>query len=475
VGRQRLRQVGRTVGLGGKRVLPRPPQKTRERQARGAAPGAAARDLAHRLIAGVLLQRRPLDQILADQTAHPGHPALEPRDRAFARVLAATVLRRLGELEHVLAAFLQRPLPKEAGRARVILLAGTVQIVCLGTPPHAAVDMAVAAVRRERGGARFAGLVNAVLRRVVEKGAARLDGADAIALNVPAWLLQRWRLTYGADTARHIAEASLREAPLDITLKPGADPALWASRLEARVLPTGSLRLAPGGRIEDLAGYAEGDWWVQDAAAALVARVAGDVQGKTVADLCAAPGGKTAWLAAAGAAVTAVDVSPKRLDRLTANLQRLALSAEIVAADATTWTPGRQFDAVILDAPCTATGTIRRHPDILHLKQPDDIARMAALQSALFANAARLVRPGGTLVYSTCSLEPEEGERQVEAFLAANPSFSRSPLDAAALGADPSWLTTAGELRTLPHHLPGESPELSGLDGFFVARLQRHT
>jgi 16S rRNA (cytosine967-C5)-methyltransferase len=451
----------------------RSPQRKGERRA--APPGSEARDLAHRLIAGVLIDQRPFEQVLADLTDRPKAAALEPRDRAFARVLATTVLRRQGELEHVLNAFLERPLPKEAGRVGVILLTGAAQLICLGTPPHAAVDMAVEAVRRERGGARFANLTNAILRRVADKGIGLLQGEDCAALNVPGWMRERWRSAYGDDVARHIANASLKAAPLDISLKPGASAQDWAERLSGRVLPTGSIRLAPHGRIEDLAGYKDGVWWVQDAAAALVARVAGDVAGRTVADLCAAPGGKTSGLAAAGARVTAVDVSPKRLERLNANLQRLGLSAEVVAADATSWAPERTFDAVILDAPCTATGTIRRHPDILRLKQPEDLGRMADLQRRLLANAARLVQPGGTLVYSTCSLEPEESEQQIHAFLGGNSDFGRMPIAANELDVEPSWIIAAGDLRTLPHYLKAEPPELSGIDGFYVARLRRHT
>jgi 16S rRNA (cytosine967-C5)-methyltransferase len=238
-------------------------------------------------------------------------------------------------------------------------------------------------------------------------------------------------------------------------------------------LPTGSIRRIEGGRIEDLPGYDDGAWWVQDAAAALVARAAGDVAGLRVADLCAAPGGKTAGLAAAGALVTAVDVSPKRLERLRANLQRLRLNADAVAADAATWAPERTFDVVVLDAPCTATGTIRRHPDILRLKRPEDVERMATVQRSLLSNACRLVRPGGRLLYSTCSLEPDEGEQQVAKLLADNPHFARAPISAAEIGADPSWITAAGEIRTLPHHLPLDRPEISGIDGFFIARLRR--
>jgi 16S rRNA (cytosine967-C5)-methyltransferase len=430
----------------------------------------AARELAHRLIAGVLVDKRPLEQVLADCAERPPFAGLEARDRAFARMLSATVLRRLGELEHVLRAFLERPLPKEAGRVRAILLAGAAQLVCLGTPAHAVVDLAVAATRKEKGGARFAGLVNAVLRRVAEKGAGVLEGVDAIGLDIPAWLLARWVAAYGEGTARRIAEASLAEAALDLTPKDKAEAARWAEALGGRLLPTGSIRLAPGGRIEELAGYREGAWWVQDAAAALVAKAAGEVAGRSVADLCAAPGGKTAALAAAGARVTAVDVAPQRLARLQENLARLGLAADVVCADAAHWSPGTCFDVVVLDAPCTATGTIRRHPDILRLKRAGDVARMAAIQGAILDNAAALVRPGGLLVYATCSLEPEEGEGQIAAFLARHAAFARRPIDAAELSGDSAWITAGGDLRTLPFHMP-DAP--AGMDGFYVARLVR--
>jgi 16S rRNA (cytosine967-C5)-methyltransferase len=410
--------------------------------------------------------------VVADALARPEAAAMEARDRAFARLLAATVLRRQGELELVLDAFLEKPLKAgPAGRRTwLILLAGAAQILCLGTSPHAAVDLAVEAARRDPPTARFAGLVNAVLRRVAREGATVLSGQDAVRLNIPAWVWQRWEQAYGADTARRIAEASLKEPPLDLSLKPDADAAAWAQRLGGHVLPTGSIRLAERGRVEDLAGYAEGAWWVQGAAAALVARAAGDVSGRAVADLCAAPGGKTAGLAAAGARVTAVDDSPERLERLRQNLARLNLAAEVVVADAAKWAPGRIFDAVVLDAPCSGTGTISRHPDILRLKGPADIRRMAEVQGALLRNAAALVRPGGTLVYATCSLEPEEGRTQIDALLQHEPALRRAPISAAEIGADLSWVVD-GDVRTLPFHLA--EGDLSGLDGFYIARLRR--
>jgi len=414
----------------------------------------------------VLRHRRPLEQVLAEVSRQPDLSLLPPRDRALARLVAATVLRRQGELEEVLNAFIERPLPQEQGQLWPILLCAAAQLLCLELPPHAVVDLAVELVRRDRGAHRFAKFSNAVLRRLSERGAGLLAQQDGLRLNIPTWLWQRWSAAYGPDTARRIAEASLSEAALDLSLKPAEDVRAWADRLGGEVLATGSVRLVASGRIEDLPGYQQGAWWVQDTAAALVARLAGDVGGRAVADLCAAPGGKTAQLAAQGAIVTAVDVSPARLDRLQGNLDRLRLSARLVAADVTTWAPGTSFDAVILDAPCTATGTIRRHPDILRLKAAADVPRMAQLQQRLLANAASLVRPQGLLIYSTCSLEPEEGPEQIAQFLAAHPAFQRASAPGDSLGLPAESFTPEGDLRTLPIHA-------GGMDGFYVARLRR--
>ena len=430
----------------------------------------AARQLAVQLVAGVLRGKRPLEQVLATRQAELAR--LDRRDRGLARMVAATVLRRLGELEHVLNTFIERPLPPAQGQLWPILLCAAAQLLCLALPAHAVVDLAVEQVRRDPGAHRFAKLSNAVLRRTSERGAALLAAQDGVALNVPAWLWQRWGHAYGSAAARRIAEASLKEAALDISLKPGEDAGLWAARLGGLVLPTGSIRLACHGRVDELPGYAEGSWWVQDAAAALVSRLAGAVAQRSVADLCAAPGGKTAALAAAGAQVTAVDISAARLARLKVNLDRLRLTATLVAADAASWAPGASFDVVILDAPCTATGTIRRHPDVLRLKGAGDVARMAELQRRLLAQAASLVRVGGRLLFSTCSLEPEEGVRQTADFLALNANFARLPVVPSEIGGDPAWITAKGELRTLPFQLQ-EGSAAAGMDGFYVARLRR--
>jgi 16S rRNA (cytosine967-C5)-methyltransferase len=441
----------------------------RKRPPANAAPaGLAAREAAVHLIAAVMGRQRSLDEALAKEFASE---ALAPRDRALARLIVGTVLRHAGELKAVVSAYLEKPPPEPSGNLWPILLAGAAQLLFLGTPPHAAVGLAVEQSRLNPRSRRYDRLINAILRRVSREGTPLLQGLDAARLNIPDWLFERWSNAYGEADARRIALASLNEAPLDLSVK--SDPELWAERLGGIVLPTGSVRLAAGGRIEDLPGYADDAWWVQDAAAALPVRLLGDVAGRSVADLCAAPGGKTAELAAAGARVTAVELSAERIARLRANLDRLRLEAELVEADAATWAPGRTFDAVLLDAPCTATGTIRRHPDILHLKRPSDIAALAELQSQLLDNAVRLVRPGGVLVYCTCSLEPEEGPEQIARLLSRTPQFARQPVAPGEYGIPGDWITADGDLRTLPFHLSDAENKLSGLDGFYAARLIR--
>ena len=442
--------------------------------ARAAPAGFAARQLAKRVLAAVIDKRRPFEEALEVALAD-GSPSIDARDRAFARLIIATVLRRHGELAAVLKSFLAKPLPESRGDLSLILLSAAAQLLILETPPHAAISMAVDQCHADPHARHFAGLANAVLRRVATEGPTRLAGLDAVELNIPAWMLKRWRSHYGPEMARQIGQACLREAPLDISLKSAPDdgPDDWAARLSGHLLPTGSIRLAAAGRIEDLPGFAEGAWWVQDAAAALPARLFGNVAGLEIADLCAAPGGKTAELVAAGARVTAIEQSAERAGRLEDNLQRLHLEARIVVTDAISWQPERLYDGVLLDAPCTSTGTLRRHPDILHLKRAADVAQLAALQSRLLDNAARLVKPSGLLVYCTCSLEPEEGEHQIASFLARTPDFVRVPLVASEHGIAAEWITPEGDLRTLPVHMPHAEARLSGMDGFFASRLRR--
>jgi 16S rRNA (cytosine967-C5)-methyltransferase len=433
------------------------------------APGLAARRGAAELLGAVLTRRRPLDEAITVEMATGHLAAASPRDRAFARLIAATTLRHLGTIDHVIGAMLDRELPKRAGPTQNILRAGAAEMLFLGVAAHAAVDMGVEAAAHDSAARHFKPLVNALLRRLAREGKSVLDDLDTERLDTPDWLWESWCAAYGEETARAIIRAHYADPPLDLSVKHDSERAQWAETLGADLLPTGTLRLSGAGRIEALPGFAEGAWWVQDVAAALPVRLFGDVASREVLDLCAAPGGKTAELASRGAQVTALDRSGPRLERLKENLARLDLAAETVVADATGFAPGRTWERVLLDAPCTATGTARRHPDVLHLKSPADRDKLCQLQAKLLAQAATLVAPGGLLVYCTCSLEPAEGAAQVEAFLAAHDEFSRVPIEASEIAGLPELLTPAGDLRTLPAHLAAQG----GLDGFYAARLGR--
>jgi len=405
------------------------------------------REIAFDLLSAVLDRRRPLEEAL--DTAPPA----DPRDRAAAHRLAAAVLRRMGSLDAVLDPLLTRAPPDGV---RHILRLGAAGLLLLDTPAHAAVATAVALARARRL-VPFAGLVNAVLRKVAAAGPAALDGLDAPRLDTPAWLWTSW----GAN-ARAIAEAHAREAPLDLSLRPGA-----AVPEGGVALPTGSVRLPAGTRVQDLPGFTEGAFWVQDAAAALPARLLGVQPGEQVADLCAAPGGKTAQLAAAGAHVAAIERDPGRLRRLHENLARLQLPVEVVQADALAWAPPALLDAVLLDAPCSATGTIRRHPDVMRLKRARDVADLAAGQDRLLAAVTRMLRPGGRLVYAVCSLQPDEGPARMGAL----PGLRPDPVRPEELPGLAAALTPEGWVRTHP----GLWTEHGGMDGFFIARFVRTT
>jgi 16S rRNA (cytosine967-C5)-methyltransferase len=403
------------------------------------------REAAYDLLFAVFERHRPLEEAL------DALPEMDPRDRAAGHRLAAAVLRRCFSLDAAMEPWLKKapPLP-----VRLVLRIGAAGVLLLETPAHAAVATAVA-LARSRGLAPFAGLVNAVLRRVAEAGPALLEGIDGPRLDTPGWLWSAW-----GRQARSIAAAHLREAPLDLTLRPGAE-----APPGGEALPTGSWRYPAGTRVLDLPGYAEGAFWVQDAAAALPALLLDAKPGERVADLCAAPGGKSAQIAATGAHLVAVERDPGRVRRLRDNLARLKLDAEIVEADALTWRADAPFDAVLLDAPCSATGTIRRHPDVPHLKRSRDILSLAAQQDALIDAAFALLRPGGRLIYAVCSLQPEEGPARVEAAL----SRLRLCLDPIEPGSLPEAVTEEGYLRTTPALWPGRG----GMDGFFAARMIR--
>jgi 16S rRNA (cytosine967-C5)-methyltransferase len=419
--------------------------------------GLPARKAALAMLTEVLRHRRPLDHALAPLKT------LDVRDAAFARALASQTLRHFGELDALIRHFVPKaPAPHKAGPAMEILLLGAAELSILKVPPHAAVDAANDLAGQDSKAVHFKPLINAVLRRIAREGESVRAGLDRPRLNIPDWLWSRWCAQYGEETARAIAEAHGAEAPLDISLKNKA-----ALVPESIALFGASRRVRAEGRVEELAGFREGDWWVQDAAAGLPALLLGDVKGKKVIDLCAAPGGKTLQLAALGADVTAVEIDPARAARIGENLARVKLEAQMVESDA------RDFEAraplVLLDAPCTATGTIRRHPDLPWIKGAADVTAQAATAYELLESAARMVEEGGLLVFAVCSLEREEGEEQVATFLSGHREFTHLPVTADDLFGHGEWITAQGDLRTLPCHLK----ELGGMDGFYAARLRR--
>ncbi len=391
---------------------------------------------------------------------------MSPSDRAFAQLLAKTSLRRLGQIDDILNRFMDRPLNARSSRIMHILRLGAVQLLWLETPPHAAVHSAVEMTKQIKM-EKYSGLVNAVLKRVSREGQDIIAKQNAAKLNTPEWLWKRWEAAYGAETVRNITEMHLREPPLDLSVK--KDPAFWAEQLSGVVLPMGSVRLRDARNITQMKGFAEGYWWVQDLAATIPARLLGDVNDKRVIDLCAAPGGKTAQLASAGAKVSAVDMSKERIAMLKTNVHRLRLQAEYVITDASKWMPAFAPDAILLDAPCSATGTLRRHPDVAWLRREDDITRLIETQKKLLIHAFDMLKPGGTLVYSVCSLQPEEGENQITWLLGERKEASLKPVDPALLGGMKECITPRGEVRTLPCHLA----ELDGMDGFYAAVLTK--
>jgi 16S rRNA (cytosine967-C5)-methyltransferase len=409
------------------------------------AEGVAARAAAVAILDAVLGEGQMLSDV-AEATLAPG-------DRARAQRLAETVLRQLEPADKLLDRHLRKAPPLHV--MNVLRLAVVER--AMGAPAHGVVNAAVDIVRRSKRTTHMAGLVNAVLRALPETGV--LEGAAPQKL--PRWLRQPLVHTYGREVVTAIEAVQAQEPPLDLTLRP-AFPAP-----EGELMPTGSLRLRDGGQVSAMPGFAEGGWWVQDAAAALPARLLDAQPGETVLDLCAAPGGKTLQLAAAGALVTALDISGPRMARLAENLARTKLSATLVVADALNWEPEGRFDAILLDAPCSATGTIRRHPDLPFIKDGSEIAELVALQAALLDRALGWLKPGGRLVFATCSLLPEEGEGQLAAALARHPGLKADRMDLP--GVDPGWWTEGGGLRLRPDLWLDKG----GMDGFFMARLRQ--
>jgi len=429
--------------------------------------GQRTRLLAAMIIEDVLRRALPLDETLERALSDSGFDA---GDKGLVRAIATVAIRHSGLIRKAIETRLASGAWPRAGRFPAIMMAAAAQILYLDVPDHAAVDTAVNLIGADKESRPFAKLANAVLRRIAREKDEILAAANPLADDTPLWLADRWIAHYGELKARAIAAAHGEEPSVDLSVK--SDGSGWAERLDALKLPTGSLRLRGRDSIPSLLGYKEGAWWVQDAAAALPALLLNVKAGERVADLCAAPGGKTAQLAAAGAQVLAVDRSAQRMKRFRENMDRLGLTVETRIADATKLEAG-PFDAILLDAPCSATGTIRRHPDVAWNKSEADLGKLTALQARLLDRAADMLKPNGRLVYCTCSLEPEEGERQIDAFLARHPEMERDPVREDEIAGIADLLSPEGDIRTTPDLWPDADPRLAGLDGFFAARLRR--
>ena len=433
-------------------------------------PGLRARQAAAKILAAVVDRRTPLDGMLDLENGNPVYRQLNDADRALVRAILNTALRHLPRIEAILDTLVGTPLPDGARALQHVLTVAAAQILYLDVPDHSAVDLAVEQAQIDPRNRRFASLTNAVLRRLSREKASHLTSTRTVSV-IPAWFLDRLVAVYGRDHAARIGESLLEPSAIDLTVKSDAEG--WAVRLGGLVLPTGSVRLpASSGAIPALEGFEAGEWWVQDAAASLPAKLFGDLAGKRVADLCAAPGGKTAQLALAGADVTALDQSGNRLKRLVGNLARLGLSATTVEANMAEYKPAELFDAVLLDAPCSSTGTIRRHPDVLWTKGPDDIGKLARLQERLLRHALTLVKPGGELVFSNCSLDPSEGEEMVTRVLADHPAWRIAPVDPADWPGLEAAVSPFGAFRTTPAMLPATATHAGGVDGFYAVRLR---
>ncbi len=433
--------------------------------------GLYTRQVAYKVLVEVLSQKNPLDQTLA---RHKEFNTLEGRERNLARMIIATALRRKNQIDKLIARAQDKKQQLHPSTIYYVLYIGVAQLLYMDVPDHAAVDVTVRLAEAEKM-ERQKGLINALLRRIGREGKGWLAAMDDVQTTIPQWLLEQWVKDYGLTEAATISAASLKEAHIDITLKENKSSQKldWPETLEAEALPLGSLRLKNGGNVMELEGFKEGDWWVQDASAAIPAKLFGDLKDKTVIDLCAAPGGKTSQLAAqvgrGSGRVIALDRSAKRMERLTENMTRMGFKqrVEVVVADGALWVPPEPVDAVLLDAPCSATGTIRRHPDVMHLKNSQDIHRLNDLQTRLLENAAKMLKSGGTLIYCTCSLQKIEGEQQIDQFLVNNPDFTRKAITAEEVAGLSNIVTKDGDLRILPYHLANKG----GMDGFYVARL----
>lgn len=429
-------------------------------------PGLEARIAATRILGAVVDRKTSLDGMLDPEHGNPAFLPLNEADRALVRAILQSALRHLPQVEAMIGQLLDNPLPEGARSLHHLLVVAAAQMLYLDVPDHSAVDLAVEQANGDPRSRRFAKLVNAILRRLGREKDALLASVEDLPC-MPDWFMKRLTAVYGPDHAQAIAASQLEPPTIDLTVK--SDAAGWAEKLGGQLLPTGSVRLDRfRGSITALEGFEDGNWWVQDAAAALPAKLFGDLSGKRVADLCSAPGGKTAQLIMAGGDVVAVEQSPSRLKRLESNLKRLGLSAETRCSNLLDISEA-EFDAILLDAPCSSTGTTRRHPDVLWTKDAGDIAKLAALQEKLLRHAVTLLKPGGRLVFSNCSIDPSEGEEIVDRLLADIPDLRLVPIDPADWPGLEGAITSRGEFRTTPAMLSQQG----GLDGFYAALIAK--
>ncbi len=436
---------------------PRPPMK----------PGLEARIAATRILAAVVDRKTSLDGMLDPEHGNPAFLPLNEADRGLVKAILQSALRHLPRIEAIISSLLDNPLPDGARSLHHLLVVAAAQMLYLDVPDHSAVDLAVEQANGDPRSRRFAKLANAILRRIGHEKADLLSSVEDLPC-MPDWFMQRLTEVYGRENALAIAASQLEPPTIDLTVK--ADAEGWAERLGGQVLPTGSVRLDRfRGSVTALEGFDDGAWWVQDAAAAIPAKLFGDLTGKRVADLCAAPGGKTAQLVLAGGDVLAVEQSKTRLKRLESNLARLGLPADMLCKDLLNIDEAESFDAILLDAPCSSTGTTRRHPDVLWTKDAGDIAKLAALQEKLLRHAVTLLKPGGRLVFSNCSIDPSEGEDVVDRVLADMPGLRLVAINPSDWPGLETAITPRGEFRTTPAMLAKQG----GLDGFYAAVIAK--
>ena len=441
-----------------------------EKKSVSAVPGLPARQAAARLLSAVVDKKTSLDGLTDNEHGHPQYLALEMRDRMLVRAILGAALRHRADIERIFKSYLDRPLPQNALSLRHLLHVAAAQVLYLDVPDHAAIDLAVTAAKSDPRNQRFSGLVNAILRKLA-RNADKERAQSSTIENIPAWFSHMLIENYGREKAAKILAAQANEPPIDISVK--SNPEMWAEKLGGHVLFNGTVRLEHvEGAVSDLEGYQQGEWWVQDAAASLPARLLGNIKDKAVADLCAAPGGKTAELAVQGAHVTAIDLSENRLKRLQRNMERLDLKVATWVGNLKDFKLQELFDAVLLDAPCSSTGTIRRHPDILWTKDVSDVEKLAKLQLELLVASISLVKIGGLIVFANCSIARQEGEELVDAVLSSRNDIMLVPIRDEEVGGKTELLSN-GVLRTTPADLEGQTPSLSGMDGFFAARFKR--